>query len=260
MKKIFLFLGLALLMVSCQITEKFYLADNGSVKYEQEINLSKMMSETMSKLGGGEEMDSLRAIGKFPIDTLVPMTKIYDLDVINDKPTPEEQKKWAKVLDKMDKTKIHVVMNDSLYKLTMITRTDGVQQLNHYFKKINKAFKKYIDSANNGKKGKGLMYSGLIGKLQFEKNGKTFKRISLRKAMPKSAPRDTTALGKLVDLPEGMLGLMKYKLEYHFPKPIKSTTAKGASFSLDRKTMYIETSIQEVNASPEKFNFEVVLE
>ena len=50
-----------------------------------------------------------------------------------------------------------------------------------------------------------------------------------------------------------------YVLEYHFPKAVKSTTAKGASFSDDKKIMYLKKPFQEVIDTPEDLDFEVIL-
>jgi hypothetical protein len=51
-----------------------------------------------------------------------------------------------------------------------------------------------------------------------------------------------------------------YNLEYHFPRRIKSTTVKGATFSMDKKVMYIKKTFKEVIETPHSLDFEVILE
>ena len=57
-----------------------------------------------------------------------------------------------------------------------------------------------------------------------------------------------------------MFGSSTYKLNYHFPKPIKSVSNETAMFSADRKTVTIEYGFMDYIANPEALNLEVVLE
>ena len=57
-----------------------------------------------------------------------------------------------------------------------------------------------------------------------------------------------------------MINGSSYNIEYHFPKSIKSTTYKDATFSADRKTLYIKTDLNTITTSPKLLDFEVILE
>ena len=46
-------------------------------------------------------------------------------------------------------------------------------------------------------------------------------------------------------------------VEYHFPKKVKSTTAKNVTFSDDRKTIYISYPFEELLKNEKVLDFEV---
>jgi len=50
-----------------------------------------------------------------------------------------------------------------------------------------------------------------------------------------------------------------YNIEYHFPKPIKSTTAKNATFSDDRKILYIKSTMDTFIEDAKVLDFDVIL-
>ena len=57
-----------------------------------------------------------------------------------------------------------------------------------------------------------------------------------------------------------MFGSSRYKLNYHFPRPIKSVSNNQALFSDDRKSFALEFDFMETLKNPELLNVEVVLE
>jgi hypothetical protein len=57
-----------------------------------------------------------------------------------------------------------------------------------------------------------------------------------------------------------MFGTSKYKLNYHFPRKIKSVSNEDAMFSQDGKSFVLEYGFMDYLADPKIFNIEVVLE
>lgn len=57
-----------------------------------------------------------------------------------------------------------------------------------------------------------------------------------------------------------MYASSKYKVEYHFPKRIKSISNDNAKFSVDGKTVFIEYGLMDYMTNPEIMNLEIVLE
>ena len=57
-----------------------------------------------------------------------------------------------------------------------------------------------------------------------------------------------------------MFGTSTYKLNYHFPRAVKSVSNEKAMFSADRKTVTIEFPFMTYALDPEALNLEIVLE
>jgi len=57
-----------------------------------------------------------------------------------------------------------------------------------------------------------------------------------------------------------MFANSKYKLNYHFPKKVKSVSNDKALFSADGKTVTIEYGLMDYMTNPEIMNLEIVLE
>jgi hypothetical protein len=64
------------------------------------------------------------------------------------------------------------------------------------------------------------------------------------------------SLGEMTE----MYASSTYKLNYHFPKPVKSVSNESALFSADRKMVTVSYSFMDYLLDPEALNLEVVLE
>ena len=106
MKKYFLFTVLALILVSCQITERFYLNESGAVKYENEINFTEMLSFLYDE----HTKDSLRQTGDFPLDTIISFAELENFDQLNPGESSQAEIEFMK---SMDKTNVHMIINDN---------------------------------------------------------------------------------------------------------------------------------------------------
>lgn len=97
--------------------------------------------------------------------------------------------------------------------------------------------------------------SGESTELTYNYDGKIFKRTAkiLDKEVYKQA---TDSLGHM----RIMFCASTYKLNYHFPRPVKSVTNTTALFSADRKSITVEYSFMDYLENPEVLNLEVVLE
>ena len=59
---------------------------------------------------------------------------------------------------------------------------------------------------------------------------------------------------------EGFMGTMVYKLKYTFPKKIVKSSIEDARFSLDGKTIEVESTFLEYLKNPDVLDLEVELE
>lgn len=234
---------------SCQFSENIYINEGGSGRMEFSFDgtqLMQMAGEEMSK--GKEEA----------IDSTFSFKELFDTkrDSIS-KLTEEEQLK----LKKLEPFSMHMVMNPktSEMKFDMFTDFTEVSELQDMFKAMN--------SFGNMEKGKSGAQANdptnpfaSLGEdgstaLEYSYNGKTFKRVA--KIIDKEAYKKVTdSLGEMAV----MFGSSKYKLNYHFPKPIKSVSNEAAMFSADRKSFTVEFGFMEYLSNPEALNVEVVLE
>ena len=93
--------------------------------------------------------------------------------------------------------------------------------------------------------------------IRFSFDGKKFERRVIDKNI---SEKDKKAYKKSMEQTSSYMEGSTYNLEYHFPKPVKSTTYKDAKFSADRKTLYIESSFKTISENPKNLSFTVILE
>lgn len=246
MKNIILLSFLAIILVSCQITERLYLQESGAVKYETELNFSEMMGFIYDE----NTKDSLRQLGEFPLDTLIDFADLQDFTQMS---TDSISQAEIDFMRSMDKTKVHMVMNDTEGKMIIRIEEKDMNAFNLYLDKMNTALAKLEkeDPAAAAEMGQ----SGLMKSLEYKFDGKNFQRIAKNQNQFLDELDDSTA-----EATRQMMNMFQYKLEYHFPKKVKKTSIENATFSLDGKTMTVEVPMSELLENPEKYNFTVELE
>lgn len=247
MKKISLLLIAAVLLVSCQITERFYLNENGSVKYETELNFSDMMGFVYDEA----TKDSLRQIGEFPIDTLINFADLENFDQLNSDTISDAEREFMK---SMDKTKVRMVMNDTEGKMVIGIEEKSVESFNSYLKKLNESLARL--EKEDPKAAGELAQSGMMKSMEIKFDGKSFQRISNNHMDGVFDEMDDST----AEATKQMMSMFQYKMEYHFPKKVKSSTIENASFSIDGKTMTVDVPMSEIMENPEKYNFKVEFE
>ncbi|SMC42154.1 hypothetical protein [Moheibacter sediminis] len=248
MKKLFYLFSIAILLVSCQITERVYIQENGGVKYETEMNFTEMMGMMFSQ----ESKDSLRLIGQFPIDSVMTFSDLEKMDPkLNPDKTGDAEREFLNVMDKM---KVRMVMNDNEGKISFGVEEKDVKSFNSYMKEIKTAGEKLAKedkaAADN------LAQSGMLNFMEFKYDGKSFQRIaSSETSKMLGEMNDSTA-----ESTRQMMGMFQYKIEYHFPKKIKKSNIENATYSLDGKTMTVDVPMIELMEDPEKYNFKIEFE
>jgi hypothetical protein len=244
MKKLISFTIAIFLMVSCTVTERMVISETGMVEYETEINLTEMISFMYPE----NVRDSLSKIGQFPLDTTFTYLQADQFFKTNSAETTEAEKEFFQTLDK---SSVKFTVNEKEGFIKMITQKMNIKDFNDYWQKIDAKIleleKKYPDEAAKTTEGSRL------ASLNIHYDGKTFRRIT--NSDIKILNGDNSSL-----LGGEMANMMTYKLEYHFPKPIKKTSLEYASFSLDRKTMWVEIPIDNVLSQSDAYNFTVEFE
>lgn len=233
-----------ILFGSCTITERMVISETGMVDYETEINLTEMMGFMYP----ANVRDSLSKLGQFPIDTTFTYAQADQFFNTHAKELSEVEKEFAKALDK---SSIKFKANENEGFLKFVTQKMNVQDFNAYWKKIDAKVleleKKYPDEAPKVTEGSKL------STLNIHYDGKTFRRIT--NAEMKILNTDSELFGGAE-----MANMLTYKLEYHFPNPIKKSSVENATYSLDRKTMWVEMPLEEILSQSEIYNFTVEFE
>lgn len=242
----FVVLAISVVLNSCQFSENIYINDDGSGKMEFSFDGTQLMQMAGDKLSDEQEK---------AIDSTFSFKELFHTmrDSIADLPAEEQQK-----LKSLEPFSMHMLMDPktSQMKFDMFTDFKEVSELQDMFKAM-KSFgdlkgKEKANTANSP-------FSSFGGdestELDYEYNGKIFKRTA--KITDKEAYKQVTdSLGQMAM----MFGSSTYKLNYHFPKRIKSVSNETAMFSEDRKTVTVEYGFMDYVSNPEALNLEVILE
>ncbi len=246
MKKLFLLFSIAILVISCQITERVFIQESGAVKYDTEFDFSEMIGFIYTQ----STKDSLRSIGEFPVDTIISLAELENFAQISPDSINDAQREFMKSLDKM---KVRMVINDTEGIMSIGLEEKNIESFNAYLKKVKEATDKL--EKEDSKMAEGLAQSGMLKTLEFKYDGKTFNRIAGKtKGFLDGLDDNTTESTK------EMMNMFTYKLEYHFPKKIKKSNIENATYSLDGKTMTVEVPMMELIENPEKYNFQIEFE
>lgn len=237
-----LLLGLFLL-TSCEITEKVYIDQQGNVSYSSHMDLTQLMDMVPK-----DEMNEV----DYPIDS------IFTVDGIAKSKT--EFSKGFEGDDEreiMKNFKIHVKLDDDESFMNLILDKKNLNEFNSFMANLKSDIETI--NAKRIKQNETLPDSAQLDlvdipifsmpKLSYHK--KSFKRTGLIKSITESTKSEQ------MEGMEGLKNMIKFKLEYHFDRPIKSVSDKSAKLSPDAKTVYIEKPMSEAADDPEAFDFEV---
>ena len=231
-------------LTSCQFTERLDIKENGSGVYSLEMDMSAMMS-AMKQMG-----DSLQANDEEQeqvIDTVIRFKDILEEKKDSIAKLSKEEQASLKAIEDL---KIHMMVDEKNGKMIsdFIFEFNSINELGNIQERITKA-----QSVKDGKDNK---TPSADTEVKYSYNGKKFTRKVTKKKM---TAEEKEAYKKSMEQGASFLDGSSYKLIYHFPKAIKSTTYKGATFSDDRKTMYIQTDMKTITENPKLLEFEVIL-
>ncbi len=225
---------------SCNFSEELTLKEDGSGRLAMKFDgseLLKMTGGTNSEESPGKTMDSIISFKE-----LLESKK----DSIAQLP-PEEQER----LMKLENFNLHMIMNEEAgdMKINMFTDFEKVTELSDVFSAFQNAgaFGNQQTKKSSFSTVDATETSYTFAKNKFTRTSKILDYELLQK--------NVDSLGKM----ELFLGSSTYKLVYHFPKPVKSVSKKGALYSEDRKTITIEVPFIDYMRDPEILNIEVEL-
>ncbi|EAR00623.1 hypothetical protein [Maribacter sp. HTCC2170] len=230
------------LVSACNFTEEIYLKDDGSGKISINFDGSEMMEmagEEMMK-GGEKAIDSVISFKSF-------------LEEKKDSIATLSQGDQAR-LKKLEPFNMRMVMNPEtkVMKFDMYSEFENLDE-------VGDAFNTFQDASSIGPGSKNQASSSGVGtqstQVEYSFDSNSFKRT----AKIVDSVLQKQALDSLAGA-EMFLSSSMYKLKYHFPRRVKSSSAQAATFSADGKTLFYEVSFLSYMKNPDTLNIEVELE
>lgn len=234
------------LFASCTLTEQVFLNEDGTGTYRLGYDGSGMMA-MMDDMGTS---DSTQSEAEQDVDSVLVFRDLIEQykDSIAQL-DPEEQKK----LEALRPYKMHIVMSEAEKKMlfTLEREFGDLGELSGSFKDFQTAM-----SMNDTTQADSPF--GSLGQYSEVEFGLKKNRFTRTATLPDSTQLQLSE-SELQSM-DMMFDATTYKIEYHFPRKVKSTTLEGALFSADGKTMTYELSMKDIMKNPEALNFEVELE
>jgi hypothetical protein len=238
------------LFTSCQFSENIYINEDGSGNMSFTFDASEMMDMVGNKMQEGDD----------------PEKRIDSMLVFKD--FLEEKKDSIAKLPKADRDKLmalkdfrmHMLMDPETkeMKFDLITDFKNTNELQNMFEAMNNASNlqgKGASKVNDPNNPFSAFADGGTTKMSYTFKNNTFTRRA--KIIDEAAYKTMVdSIGEMAM----MFGSSKYRLNYHFPRKIKSVSNKDAMFSADGKTLILEYGFMDYIADPKIFNLEVVLE
>lgn len=249
MNKFLLLLLSIFALTSCQFSENIYINEDGSGKMKFSFDGSELMLIVGDKMSEGSREKE--------VDSTFSFKEVF-----------EEKRDSISKLSKEEQEKLKALENFSMHMLMSVENKKMKMELLTDFKNANELCDMFnvLNSAGNlqGKNGANLNtpnnpLSAMVDRgntdMKYSYKKGVFKRIVKVKDI-ELQQQITDSLGAIAM----MFANSKYKLNYHFPRKIKSVSKEGALYSEDRKSMTIEFALMDYMSNPEVMNLEVVLE
>jgi len=246
----FVFGLMTLFLTSCNFSEDVYINEDGSGKISFSFDGSQLMQMAGDKMKDGTEK---------AIDSTFSFKEIYDekRDSIA-KLSEDDQAKFKK----LENFNMHMVMNPDtqVMKFELFTEFNDASEMQNMFEAMS-AFSD-LEGAKKGKEqpvndpGNPLnKLDNTATELDYAFDGKTFTR-KVKILDPEAHEKGADSIKDMM----AMFGSSTYKLNYHFPRPVKSVSNENAMFSADRKTIMVEFPFATYVTDPEALNLKVILE
>ena len=240
------------MLTSCQFSENIYINEDGSGKMEFKMDASEMMD----MVAGMEQDESMKGMEK-GMDSTIVFKELFEEKKDSISKLPKEEQEKLKALENFS---MHMLVDPEEGKMVfdLFTDFENANELQDMFAAMNSFSNmqgKGGSPTNSASSPFSSMGDGGSTDVQYTYDGKVFKRM----AKITDTEKHQQAMDSLGQA-EMMFGASKYKINYHFPRPVKSVSTDGVMYSEDRKVITIEVGFMDVLKDPELLDFEVVLE
>jgi len=242
-KKLLSVFAIATVMVSCQFTETMVLQEDGSGTLSVSVDMKEMMAF------GDLAKDSTMV----KMDTVVRMKDVLLEKKDSIATLSKEQRKQLKKIENFNfRTFMDPDKGEMFFDI--FTNFKKVEEANE----IMSAFESGGDFLQAGSSDTSINSNpesgGAMAVSYTYKKGKF-----TRDAYITDKAKHKTQIDSM-KAAEGFMGTMVYKLKYTFPKRIVKSSIEDARFTMDGKTIEVETSFLEYLKNPDVLDLEVELE
>ena len=242
-KKLLSVFVLAAVLVSCQFTETMVLHEDGSGTMSVSVDMKEMMAF------GDLAKDSTMV----KMDTVIRMKDVLI-----------EKKDSIATLSKEQQKRLKSIENFNFRTFMDPDKGEMFFDVFTNFKKVEEA-SELMNAFESG--GDFLQAGGSDTSINSDPNSggsmavsyKYKKNKFIRDAYIKDKARHQTQMDSMKQA-EGFMSSMVYKLKYTFPKRIIKSSIEDARFSMDGKTIEVETTFLEYLKNPDVLDLEVELE
>lgn len=247
MKKYLLFslIFTLLSLSSCVINEEVYFKENGEIEYATIIDMSNM-----SEFLPAEELEDMQNLKDLKHGEFVAWEDLLRSSA-PDKETKDSIETYIKnnrqSFDKLKPMKMMFDFRDKKMEVGYAIHSKSLKDFPDDLAIVNKTINEL--SSENSEFSK---IKNLFNIIEFSFDGKKFVRNETANNWNALMDDPDSELQS-----ESLLDLFEIKFKYRFDKPIKSTNMENATFSSDRKTMFLTTDLKNVQENPKKYNFEV---
>lgn len=263
---------------SCKITETLLINEDGSGKFNYEMDASPLMEMGGGDFGASEDSKSKRKKRKgaeVREKKMVDSTFMFK-DVFADKQdsiatlSPEEQERFRK----MENFGIRILMNEEAKQMSYSLFSDfkNIDELKDMTSPV-KTLKESGIAPNKGMTDAAKAEAQESASTSYYYDGKTFKKIvselDLKELEEQVKEEDTTLssegnenqeLDQVAEAMKELLGKSSYRVVYNFAKPVKKVSIPNAVLSEDKKTVTIDYLFEDYMKKPKSLDIEIEFE
>ncbi|WP_420379978.1 hypothetical protein [Gilvibacter sp.] len=237
---------IGLVMISCNFTEQMTMNEDGSGRLSVNFDASELMTMA-GDMGSGEEEGE-----KEKVDSIIDFKDFIEENKDSIMALPAKERNEILAMENF-KMRMQIDEEEGLMKFNIFTDFKDVSEANN----INDGFNNLNGMMNSGDQG---------AQQQPAKNEENVKvnysfenNVFKRDAYIVDVEKYQVQIDSMKSM-EMFLSSSSYKLEYTFPRRIKSTNRESATFSNDGKTLYYSVNFMEYMKDPDLLDIEVVLE
>ena len=233
----------SLIFTACQFSENLYISENGSGKMEFTFDASELMVMMGDEMMGESEE---------AVDSVINFKALFEESKDSIAQLPQAEQEALKALENFS---MRMVMNPDTkeMKFDMFTDFAKVSELQNMFDTMSQI--QHLEQNSNSGENPFSSLNNSNTKMNYSFDGKVFIRTA-EIIDPGLHNKTVDSLAQAMT----MFGNSKYRLNYHFPKKIKSVSNEKALFSQDGKSFVLEFDLSDYITNPEALNVEVVLE